>query len=164
MQQLLVRAMDRLSVACAAVAALLILAAVAVITWMVFYRAMGNSTYWEIELSVYMMVAALFLGSPYCLMTGGHVGVDLLSHYMAPYRRRQLAVVVALVGLAVCIFLVVVSAEVTLESFVKGERTESTWRPYKWPLLLTMPVGMALTALQYVAELLRRDTAAEPTQ
>lgn len=155
--------MDRLAVACAAVAALLILAAVAVITWMVFYRAMGNSTYWEIELSIYLMVAALFLGSPYCLMTGGHVGVDLLSHYMAPYRRRQLAVIVALLGLAVCIFLVVVGAEITFEAFVKGERTESTWRPYKWPLLATMPVGMALTALQYVAELLRGNTATQHT-
>ena len=163
MQPLFVRAMDRLAVACAAVAALLIVVAVTVITWMVFYRAMGNSTYWEIELSIYLMVAALFLGSPYCLMTGGHVGVDLLSHYLAPPMRRRLAVVVALIGLAVCIFLAVVGAEITLEAFIKGERTESTWRPYKWPLLLTMPVGMALTALQYVAELLRHETAAERT-
>ena len=43
----------------------------------------------------------------------------------------------------------------TYEAFARGDRTESTWAPLKWPLFLTMPVGLALTALQYVAELLR---------
>jgi TRAP-type mannitol/chloroaromatic compound transport system permease small subunit len=43
----------------------------------------------------------------------------------------------------------------TVESFAKGERTESTWAPFKWPLFLTMPVGLALTALQYLAEIAR---------
>jgi TRAP-type C4-dicarboxylate transport system permease small subunit len=155
MQPWFVRTMDRVSLACAVAAALLLVASVGVITWMVIYRAMGNSTYWEIELSVYMMVAALFLGSPYCLATGGHIGVDLLSHYLPPRARRRLALVVAVVGLAVCVFLLVLGAELTLESLARGERTESTWRPYKWPLFLTMPLGMALTALQYVAEMLR---------
>jgi len=154
-----VRVMDRLSTACAVVAALLLAASVIVITWMVIYRAMGNSTYWEIEFPVFMMVAALFLGSPYCLKTNGHVGVDLLAHYLPTGPKRILAVVVAIVGFLVCAYLAFAGAELALESFAKGERTESTWAPYKWPLFLTMPVGMALTALQYVAEFLREKGA-----
>jgi TRAP-type C4-dicarboxylate transport system permease small subunit len=38
---------------------------------------------------------------------------------------------------------------------VTGETSESLWRPVRWPLYLTMPVGLALTALQYLAELWR---------
>jgi len=38
-----------------------------------------------------------------------------------------------------------------LESFAKGERTESMWGPLKWPLYAMMPLGFGLTALQYVA-------------
>jgi TRAP-type C4-dicarboxylate transport system permease small subunit len=81
----------RLSTACAAIAAVMLLIAALVITWSVIYRAMGASTYWEIEFSVYMMVASLFLASPYCLATQGHVGVDLLSHYLPRSLARPLA-------------------------------------------------------------------------
>ena len=70
-----VRWVDRLSIACAALAAVMLALAAIVITWSVIYRFFGASTYWEIEFSVYMMVAALFLASPYTLATNGHVGV-----------------------------------------------------------------------------------------
>lgn len=150
-----VRAVFRLSTACAAVAAVMLLTAALVITWSVIYRATGASTYWEIEFSVYMMVASLFLASPYCLATQGHVGVDLLSHYLPRALARPLAIGVGLVGLAVCVYLAWAGAELTMHAFARGERTESTWAPLKWPLFLAMPVGLGLTALQYVADLLR---------
>jgi TRAP-type C4-dicarboxylate transport system permease small subunit len=153
-----VTAMDRVSVACAAVAAVMLAIAALVITWNVIYRALGASTYWEIEFSVFMMVGALFLASPYCLMTKGHVSVDLLTHFLPHRAARGLSVVIALVGLGVCIYLAIAGAELTVDSFGKAEHTESTWAPYKWPLFLSMPVGMGLTALQYIAELLRGDT------
>ena len=150
-----VRAIDRVADACAVAASVMLALAALVICWNVLYRSLGASTYWEIEFSVYMMVAALFLGSPYCLRTNGHVAVDLLGHWMPPRFSRSLAVAVLVIGLLVCIYLAVLGGLMTFESFEKGERTESTWAPYKWPLFLAMPVGLALTALQYVAELAR---------
>ena len=157
----LIGAVDRMSDALAAAAAVLLACAALVIVWNVVYRASGASTYWEIEAAVYMMVAALFLGSPYCLKTRGHVAVDLLAHYLPLRHERRLQAVVSAIGLAVCLYLAWRGAEFAFESFVKGERTESTWAPPKWPLLATMPLGLALTSLQYVAELLRlREPAA----
>ena len=148
-----VRAVFRLSVACAAVAAVMLALAAIVITWSVIYRAMGASTYWEIEFAVYMMVAAIFLASPYCLATRGHVGVDLLSHYLPQRAARTMGIAIGLVGLAMCIYLAYIGAELTLDAFDRGDRTESSWAPLKWPLFLTMPVGLGLTALQYIADL-----------
>jgi TRAP-type C4-dicarboxylate transport system permease small subunit len=148
--------LDRVSVACAAIAAVLLGAAALVITWNVIYRASGASTYWEIEFAVFMMVASLFLGSPYCLKTNGHVAVDLLSHYLPPSAGRGLGVATAVIGLGVCAYLANAGAELTIDSFNKGETTESTWAPFKWPLFLTMPIGLGLTALQYIAELARK--------
>jgi TRAP-type C4-dicarboxylate transport system permease small subunit len=147
--------MDRVSVACAAIAAVMLAAAALVITWNVIYRALGASTYWEIEFSVFMMVGALFLASPYCLMTNGHVAVDLLSHYLPRRAAHWLGVATVVIGLAVCAYLAFAGAELTIDSFINGERTESSWAPYKWPLFLSMPVGLGLTALQYIAELMR---------
>lgn len=153
------RAVDRLADALAVLAAVLLVAAALVITWSVLYRAAGNSTYWELEFSVYMMVASLFLASPYTLKTRGHVGVDVVSHYLPPRARRRLAVGVAVVGLLACVLLGWLGAELAWESFLRGERTESSWRPYKWPLFLMMPLGLGLTALQYAVELSRTRTA-----
>ena len=147
--------MDRLSVACAAIAAVMLAAAALVITWNVIYRALGASTYWEIEFSVFMMVGSLFLASPYCLKTNGHVAVDLLSHYLPRRAARWLGVATAVIGLAICAYLAFAGAELTIDAFSTGERTETGWAPYKWPLFLSMPVGLGLTALQYVAELMR---------
>lgn len=149
--------MNRISVACAMVAAVMLAVAACVITWSVLYRASGASTYWEIEFSVYMMVAAIFLASPYTLATNGHVGVDLLSQFLPPRAARVLAGAVAAVGCIVCAYLAVAGGYLTVESFARGEHTESAWAPYKWPLFLTMPVGLGLTALQYLAQWARPD-------
>ncbi len=154
-----VRTVDRIADALAVVASVLLTAAALIIVWNVIDRAMGASTYWQIEAAVYLMVTALFLGSPYCLKTKGHVGVDLLAHYLPDRHARALETGVAVVGLLVCLYLVWVGSEFAIDSYLKGDRTESTWAPLKWPLLSTLPLGLGLTALQYVAELIRlRDT------
>ena len=85
----------------------------------------------------------------------GHVGVDLLTHYLPPRAARAVGLAIAVVGLGVCIYLAWAGGQQTLHAFTMGERTESSWAPPKWPLFLSMPVGLGLTALQYVADLLR---------
>lgn len=157
-----VSTMDRIAIAAAAVAAVLLAAAALLITWMVIWRSMGNSAWWEIEAAVYLMVMSLFLASPYTLKTNGHVGVDLLAHYLPPGKARRLQIAVAWVGLATCIYLAWATGVFTLEAFERGDRTESTWAPLKWPLYLAMPVGFVLTALQYVAEIYRPVPGAAP--
>jgi TRAP-type mannitol/chloroaromatic compound transport system permease small subunit len=58
------------------------------------------------------------------------------------------------VGLAATLFLGTLGLEFTMDSFMKGERTESVWAPYKWPLYATMPIGLFMTSAQYVAEIM----------
>ena len=69
--------------------------------------------------------------------------------------RNESVAPIAVVGLGVCIYLAWAGGQQTLHAFTMGERTESSWAPPKWPLFLSMPVGLGLTALQYVADLLR---------
>ena len=151
-----VRAIDALAVGLALVASLLLTAAALVITYMVINRATGASAYWEIEFSVYLMVAAVFLGSPYTLRTRGHVNVDLLDTVLPAAAARVIRAMISVVGLAVCLYLAWIGWTLFHESWVMGETSESMWAAQKWPLYLTMPVGLGLTALQYVAELWRR--------
>ena len=149
------RAVDRLSTAFAVVAAACLAAAMLVVVWMVIWRASGQSTYWEIELATYLIVASVLIGSPYCLMTRGHIGVDLLAHILKPSRRFALERVLAVLGLAVCLYLAWEGLELTAHAFTTGETSGTSWNPPRWPFFALMPLGLGLTALQYVAELMR---------
>ena len=154
---------DALSTACAVIAAACLAAAMLIVVWMVIWRATGHSTYWEIELATYLIVASVLVGSPYCLKTKGHIGVDLLSHLLSPGKQRILARTLALLGLMVCLYLAWVGLGLTLEALHKGERSGSSWNVLRWPFFALMPIGLGLTAVQYVAEMLREAPIAAPT-
>lgn len=153
---------DALSNACAVLAAACLAAAMLIVVWMVLWRATGHSTYWEIELATYLIVASVLIGSPYCLKTKGHIGVDLASHLLSPRRRLVLERCLALLGLAVCLYLAWEGLGLTLEALHKGERSGSSWNVLRWPFFALMPLGLGLTAVQYVAEMLREAPVAEP--
>lgn len=156
-----VRAVDALSTGLAVAAAACLAAAMLIVVYMVIWRATGHSTYWEIELATYLIVATVLIGSPYCLMTHGHIGVDLLAHLLAARHRLALERVLALLGMVVCLYLAWMGLDLTLEAFHKNETSGSTWDPPRWPFFALMPIGLGLTALQYVAEMLRARPAAE---
>ena len=147
-----VRAIDAVGLVCAIAAAVMLTAAVLVVSYMVVHRALGASAFWEIELAVYLMVGAIFLASPYTLRTKGHVNVDLLDVLLAERAKRAVAYSTAAVGCAVCLYLAWHGWKLFHEAWVTGETSESMWKPVRWPLYLAMPVGLTLTALQYAAE------------
>lgn len=146
-------AVNRLSQVLAVVASVLLAAAVLVICYMVARRYFGYSSFWEIEVAIYFAVGATFLASPYTLQTGGHVAVDLWTGLLPGRAKRLGRIALALAGMAVCLYLAWIGLGLTLEAVATGERTNSMWKPPRWPMFATMPVGMGLTALQYVCEI-----------
>jgi TRAP-type C4-dicarboxylate transport system permease small subunit len=157
-----VGAADAISTACAVAAAACLASAMLIVVWMVVYRATGHSTYWEIELATYLIVGCVLVGSPYCLRTRGHIGVDLLAHYLGASSRRRLERVLAVFGLVACLYLAWEGLELTLHALRSGETSGSSWDPPRWPFFALMPLGLGLTALQYVAEMLRPPAQDEP--
>jgi TRAP-type C4-dicarboxylate transport system permease small subunit len=144
---------ERLSLASGILAAGLLLTAVLTITWMVFYRTAGYQNTWELEASIAMMVAAAFLGSAYTLKTKGHVGMELLDAVLSERSRKKLAVVGQFLGFSICLYLVWVGAHLTVETYVSGERGLGMSSIPEWPKYAAMPIGMGLTALQYIVEI-----------
>lgn len=156
-----VRAVDALSTGLAVVAAACLAAAMLIVVYMVIWRATGHSTYWEIELATYLIVACVLIGSPYCLKTRGHIGVDLVSHLLSPRNALVLERVLAVIGFAVCLYLAWEGFELTLHAFQKNETSGSSWDPPRWPFFALMPFGLGLTAVQYLAEMVRAKATAE---
>jgi len=147
-------AVNRLSRALAVAASVLLAASVLVLCYMVLRRYFGYSSYWEMEVAIYFAVGATFLASPYTLQTGGHVAVDLWTGLLPGRAKRMGQALLALVGLAVCLYLAWIGLGLTIDAFASGERTNSMWKPPRWPMFATMPIGMGLTALQYVCEIM----------
>jgi TRAP-type C4-dicarboxylate transport system permease small subunit len=137
----------------AGAAALLLLAATLIITLMVTRRAAGLQNSWELELSIELMIGAIFLASPYTLATGGHVKMDLLDAILPEKLKRKLAFVAKLIGCLVCLYLGWKGLQMTQHAFVTGERALGFWQPLTWPKYATIPLGMFMTAAQYASQM-----------
>jgi len=82
-----VRIVRRISQLCGIVAAALIALGVLVVCHMVFVRyVLNQNTIWQTDLTTYCLIAATFVGSPFVLMTRGHVNVDVLPTTSARAR------------------------------------------------------------------------------
>ncbi|MEN3354559.1 MAG: hypothetical protein V7640_2717 [Betaproteobacteria bacterium] len=158
-----IRLMQRLSQVTGVFAALLIALAVLVICDLVIERyVLGLTTIWQIDVVTYSIVAATFVGSPYVLMKRGHVNVDILPLHLGPRARYWLAIVTGLIAIAFCIALWYLTTKFWYEAYTETWRSNTVWRARLWIPYLSMPVGLGLLVLQYVAELLAIATGRQP--
>ncbi len=151
---------------CALVAGGLVVVVCAVTFYEVVSRYLFNApTTWSLDISIYAMFWACFLGAAYTLREGGHVAVDVVVRRLGEAPRRWVAL--AIHGL-VAIFFAVVSWQglvACLEAYEFGEVTTSVLR---FPLYLPMaaiPVGGALITgqcLVMAAATWRGEDVAEP--
>lgn len=134
--------------------AALILLSVGVICEMVFVRAvLGQSSIWQTEFVTFALIAATFLGAPYILLTRGHVNVDVLPLLVRDRARRKLHLVGSVVALAFCLLFLWGAIPWWYETWTTGQTTSTIWRARLWIAYLSVPVGLALLSLQYVAEI-----------
>ena len=131
----------------------LILLGVFVVCQMVFVRAvLGESSIWQTEFVTYSLIAATFLGAPYILLTRGHVNVDVLPLMVGIPTRRVLHFIGSMVALAFCALFLIAALPWWYETWVSGQTTSTIWRARVWIPYLSVPVGLALLCLQYVAD------------
>ena len=149
-----VRGVAFLSRVSGVVATLLILVSILVVCQMIVVRGIfGLSAYWQTEFVTYALIAATFIGAPYILMTRGHVNVDILPLLLGHRGRVALALLASLIGLAFCLLVFWSSLDWWYQAFDRGRVTSSMWRARLWIPYLSVPVGMGLVCLQYVADI-----------
>lgn len=150
-----VKIVATVSQACGMFAAALVGSAIVVVCQMVVMRYFLNeSTIWQTEYVIYSLVGATFIGSPYVLLIRGHVNVDLLPHYLGAGGRRILALVASAGGLAFCLVLTWTGYQLFHEALVNGWTTDTVWKLPLWIPYLTLPVGIGLLSLQYLADII----------
>jgi TRAP-type C4-dicarboxylate transport system permease small subunit len=144
----------RVSQLCGIVAAGLIALGVLVVCQMVFIRfVLNQNTIWQTDFVTWSLVAATFIGSPYVLLTRGHVNVDVLPHYLGGRARWWLALASILMSLFFCIVLTYLTGRFWLEAWENRWVSDTMWRARLWIPYSAMPIGLGLLTLQYVADL-----------
>jgi TRAP-type C4-dicarboxylate transport system permease small subunit len=153
----------RISQICGVIAAGLIAAGVLVVCEMVFVRyVLNRNTIWETDFTTYALVGATFIGSPYVLLTRGHVNVDVLPHYLGQNARYWLALASILMSLAFCLVMTVLTFNFWHEAWTENWVSDTMWRARLWIPYSTMPIGLGLISLQYVVDLICLVTGREP--
>ena len=149
-----VRAIRRVSQLCGAIAAGLIALGVIVVCEMVFVRyVLNHNTIWQTDFVTWSLVAATFIGSPYLLLTRGHVNVDVLPQYLGGRKRWWLAFLSIAMSLAFSLVVTVLAAHFWWQAWENRWVSDTMWRARLWIPYSAMPIGLGILTLQYVADL-----------
>lgn len=144
-------------------AALLVVAAVAITCQMIFMRYLLNeSTVWQTEAVIYMMLGATMLGMGYVQQLKGHVNVDLVPLLLKPAARKVLLLIAALASVVVVGIMTFYGFEMMHIAWSRNWTSDTVnavplWIPYS-----VMPIGFGLFLLQLVADAI--DTLQTPAQ
>lgn len=144
-----------LSKLCGIAAAMMIVISVLVVVQMIWVRdVLVQSSIWQTEFVTYLLISATFIGSPYVLLTRGHVNVDLLPMYITHKWRFVLALFSSVLALIFCLVIAWTGYELWYEAWDKNWHSDSIWEVRLWIPYAAMPLGFALLSLQYVADIL----------
>ena len=155
----LVRAIDAISRAFGAVAAVLVIVLVVLMLYDVVLRyAFGSPTIWGNDLNTWLMGASFILSIAYAMSTDSHVRVDLLYDRRTRPRIRYFDLIgLALIVLPTVAFVTWGLYDHFITAFRSGERSGTGgWNPITWPFKLVMLVGFAIFTVQIVAEIIKR--------
>ena len=131
-----------------------IFALMGVLLWSSISKAIGTPSLWTLEMAQFVMVGYYILGGPYAMQMGANVRMDLFYGELSARKKAWLDAFTVFFLITYLGILLWGGIESTIYSFqYGGERSPSAWRPYLWPIKVTMCVGIVLMLLQALSEL-----------
>ncbi len=116
----------------------------------VFCRfVLNNSLSFAEELGGILMIACVYLGSPYCVRKCKHVRMSALIERMPPQVGKYYSVVIDLITAVVFIFLSYQVGKYCLSVYEMASKTVALGIP-RWLCVLPVVVGTFFTGFQYL--------------
>jgi TRAP-type mannitol/chloroaromatic compound transport system permease small subunit len=128
---------------------------VGVLLWSSISKTFFLPSMWTLEIAQFSMVAYYILGGAYSIQLGSNVRMDL---FYSSWSDRKKSWVDAITVLFLMFFLGVLlygGYDSTEYAFKYNERSATAWRPYMWPIKVTMCIGILLMLLQSTCELIK---------
>jgi TRAP-type mannitol/chloroaromatic compound transport system permease small subunit len=110
-----------------------------------------------LEIQWYLFAAVFMLGVGYVLLKNAHVRIDFISSRLS----KRTNAIIDLLGLVIftiplALILIYLSWPLFQRAFESGEMSANAGGLIRWPVLLMMPAGFAVLALQATSELIKR--------
>jgi TRAP-type C4-dicarboxylate transport system permease small subunit len=132
----------------------LVLAAL-VLTYSVVTRYFLHlSTDWQDELSVFLIVGAVFMSSAAIQAQRGHVAIEAIVTLLGPRTNAVRQVLVDIASMMFCGYFAWKSWALLAEAWTENFHSESTWGPPLWIPYSLMSVGMTLLTLQLLLQVI----------
>jgi TRAP-type C4-dicarboxylate transport system permease small subunit len=147
----LLKSINRLIVALACVA---LVAAALVLTESVAVRYFfQETTDWQNETCVMLLVGAMFLSAAYVQEVRGHIGIEAFTGLLPIRFERLRKIFVDAASLAFCAFFAWKSWTLSSDALLEGIVTDSTFAPPLWIPYTCMALGMTLLSVQIGVQL-----------
>lgn len=136
--------------------AVALLAAAVVLTFGVITgHVTRQSVLWQDEVTIYLIAGAIFLSAASVQAVRGHVGIDILDHWLPATAGTRRLVVDALV-LFFCVLFAWKSGSLLHEAWVDEQTSHSAWGPPLWIPYSLLTAGMVLLAAQVALQVAER--------
>ncbi len=141
----------RLFNALAAVAALILLAMVLLVTADIVLRNLARTGFaWANEVSEYALYVITLMTAPWLLRRGQHVRIDLVLTFLPPRVAWLMEAAGDIVGFVVCLVMLRYGTKMVIDSALLGSITIKTLVFPEWWLLWPLPLTFALVAVEFV--------------
>ncbi len=128
---------------------------VGILLWSSISKTFFMPSLWTLEVAQFAMVIYYIMGGPYSIQLGSNVRMDLFYGEWSDRRKAQVDAVTVFFLIFYLGVMLYGAWDSTSYSFQYGERSPTAWRPYLWPIKVTMFVGIFLMLLQAVSELIK---------
>lgn len=148
------RVMASASDVCGVLAALMIFASVLITCQMIWVRSVLNqSSIWQTEFVIYLMISATLIGLPYVQRVRGHINVDLVPIWLGNRMRRAFASLTLVAAILIIGVMFWFGAGIFFDAWERGETSGTVWDAPMWIPYLAMPIGFGLFLLQLIVDL-----------
>jgi TRAP-type C4-dicarboxylate transport system permease small subunit len=110
------------------------------------------STDWQDEMSVFLIVGAVFMSAAAIQAGRGHVAIEAITAVLPPRFNMIRQIVVDAASFVFCAYFAWKSWLLLLEAWMEGFHSGSTWGPPLWIPYSLMTVGMLLLSLQILLQ------------
>jgi TRAP-type C4-dicarboxylate transport system permease small subunit len=140
----------------------LVLAA-CVLTYSVVVRYfLKYSTDWQDEMSVFLIVGAVFMSAAAIQAQRGHIGIEAIVGLLPKRVNHVRILLVDVASLAFCGYFAWKSFTLLHEAIVDDYHSSSTWAPPLWIPYSLMTAGMVLLSVQLLLQIVAGLRAPDP--
>lgn len=115
---------------------------------------------WSEELSRYLIVWTIFIGTAIGVRNNIHIGVDALLRLVPATFKLAMEVTLNVIGIVVSLLLIWLSFQFIEQTIEFGQVSPSMQIPMAWPYM-AMPIGLAFAMIHFAHDIVKLFTTHE---